>query len=246
MYSQPFFLLYFFRPTTITTIILQPATIKTSGIYKIINLINGRFYIGSAVQLNKRTKNHLYDLRANRHSNYKLQHDWLVHGEDNFSLEVIEEVKSAHLIEREQFWMDTLKPKYNIRLTAENSLGAKHSEESKIKVGLASKGRRHSEETKEFCRQINIGRQKSPETRKKLSEANIGKKQSPERVEKNRLAHLGRKHTDEAKRKIGLASKGNTHMLGKKRSPEAIEKLKATIARKRIEKQTTQINDNNN
>lgn len=40
-----------------------------SGIYQIINLSNGKTYIGSAVDLSKRKIQHFFDLKNNNHSN---------------------------------------------------------------------------------------------------------------------------------------------------------------------------------
>ena len=43
-----------------------------SGIYKIRNLINDKFYIGSAVNFIKREKEHFNDLRNNKQNNNKI------------------------------------------------------------------------------------------------------------------------------------------------------------------------------
>ena len=40
-----------------------------SGIYKITNKINGKFYIGSAIDFIKRKKEHIYWLKKNNHHN---------------------------------------------------------------------------------------------------------------------------------------------------------------------------------
>lgn len=44
-----------------------------NGIYRITNLPTGRFYIGSAVNVERRWKRHVYDFKAQRHHNSKLQ-----------------------------------------------------------------------------------------------------------------------------------------------------------------------------
>jgi len=54
------------------------------------------------------------------------------HGYSSFSLEILEYCEPKNCIEREQYYLDLLKPEYNILKNAGSSLGFKHSEESKI------------------------------------------------------------------------------------------------------------------
>lgn len=51
------------------------------------------------------------------------------------------------MIERENFYINLLKPEYNILLIAGSSLGYKHSKEAIEKIRYANIGRKHSEET---------------------------------------------------------------------------------------------------
>jgi len=44
-----------------------------SGIYKIANKVTGDFYIGSAVDINKRWNQHKFLLKKQKHYNYKRQ-----------------------------------------------------------------------------------------------------------------------------------------------------------------------------
>ena len=83
-----------------------------SGIYKITNDITGKFYIGSAKDIDWRWYVHKHDLRTSTHRNPKLQHSWNAHGEDKFSFSIIEDVEpdQTKLFEREQYYLDTLKP----------------------------------------------------------------------------------------------------------------------------------------
>jgi group I intron endonuclease len=50
----------------------------------------------------------------------------------NFSFEILEYCEPKKCIEREQYYLDLLKPEYNILKNAGSPLGFKHSEESKI------------------------------------------------------------------------------------------------------------------
>src|ERR1700726_4028557 len=83
---------------------------ETSGIYRIVNTLNGKFYIGSAVNLRIRRKNHFVTLRNNAHKNPYLQRAFNKHGEQAFTFEVIELVLVPFLIEREQHWFEKLQP----------------------------------------------------------------------------------------------------------------------------------------
>lgn len=83
-----------------------------SGIYKITNAVNGKFYIGSSADIDKRWYDHKRELMLNIHTNPKLQHSWNKHGEDKFTFTIVEDVEAdqSKLFEREQYYLDTLKP----------------------------------------------------------------------------------------------------------------------------------------
>lgn len=92
-----------------------------SGIYKIINTINRFCYIGSAVDISKRKVVHFRTLNSNKSACKKLQNAFNKYGESAFTFEVIELVEDkSKLIEREQYYLDTLKPEYNISKIAGN------------------------------------------------------------------------------------------------------------------------------
>ena len=66
-------------PSTVTT--------RISGIYKIVNKINGKYYVGSSKDvINYRWIHHKRALRSNRHKNDYLQNAWNKYGEDNFEI----------------------------------------------------------------------------------------------------------------------------------------------------------------
>lgn len=96
----------------------------TSGIYAIVNSTNGKRYIGSAINIERRTGRHRSELLHGRHPNQKLQRAYDKYGRDSFTIEVLEEVENYHdLIPREQHWIDTLQPEYNIRADAASNRG---------------------------------------------------------------------------------------------------------------------------
>lgn len=119
------------------------------GIYKITNLKNGKFYIGSAVDLLRRVNQHYSELKRDCHYNTYLQRSFKKNGESNFVFEVVEFVDYVeNLLTREQFWIDTTrcldkKIGYNMSPTAGSTLGFKHNEESKRKNSDAKSGENH-------------------------------------------------------------------------------------------------------
>jgi group I intron endonuclease len=165
-----------------------------NGIYKIVNVKNNKFYIGSCASkefLYKRLFHHINDLKNGKHINKYLQNSFNKYGEDSFFFEIIEPCEAEKCIEREQYWIDLLKPNYNSCLIAGNTKGVKVSLETKNKIseknklwyqtekGIAfknklsemkkgKKGLKHSEESKQMLSKKLKGRVFSKETIEKM------------------------------------------------------------------------------
>lgn len=84
------------------------------GIYMIINLINGKKYIGSSINIRQRLWEHRATLRHNKHYNNHLQRAWNKYGEENFDFSILERCPKEKRFEREQYYVDSLHPEYNI------------------------------------------------------------------------------------------------------------------------------------
>ena len=178
---------------------------KIIGIYKITNIVTGKCYVGSAVDLKDRFRSHRSKLFLNKHHSPKLQNSYNKHGLDKFVYEIIEECPKGIIIEREQYYIDlydSYNKGYNSRQKAESMLGFKFSEESKKKMSDSQKGKKRSKESIEKSRQANIGRKMPPDAIEKTRQAKIGKKRSDETKEKLRQANLGKKHSDETRKKM--------------------------------------------
>jgi hypothetical protein len=212
---------------------------KTSGIYIIKNLRNGKFYLGQTQNIRKRWNDHKSNLRKNTHSNIHLQRAWNIDGEKNFKFLVLEYCPVEQLDEREQVHLDAYVSGnncYNIAkdATAPNRgrqgtmLGKHHTDATKRKIseakrGKPSHGKKHTAETIQKMREIH--RNISDETRLKMSEAkrgkpphNKGKPASEGQKQKQREAMLGRPSpnrgkpmSEEQKQKLSEAAKRRYH-----------------------------------
>jgi group I intron endonuclease len=175
---------------------------KLGGIYSIVNKINGKRYVGSAVILNERRNTHFYFLRHGKHYNPHLQAAWNKYGESNFEFEILEEVEDkSQLTVREQHWMDFYKSYnsengYNIEPDAVRHT---HSKEMRKKIGDGNRGKFVSLETRQKQSAALLGEnhpmfhKKLPkEWRDNVVKALIGRKRSKETIEKIRQANLGK------------------------------------------------------
>lgn len=168
-------------------------------------------YIGSAINIHKRWREHLNDLRNERHKNKKLQFHFNKYGEADLQFTVLCGCDPADLLSQEQFYIDAFNPWFNVCPTAGNSLGRKLSEATKKKISDSHKGK-------------HTGRPMSEETRRKLREAQKNRKpMSEETREKIREKARGRKASEETKRKLSLARKG------RKLNSEVYEKIAAKL-----------------
>ena len=184
-------------------------------IYRITNMENGKFYIGSAESFARREWQHKYDLKRNTHKNPHLQASWNKHGEDMFVFEVVEQIPEG---EDQLVWEDKWlrecvgKPDcYNVNtLATAPRLGLAHTAESKIRISL------------KVNQAVAEGRGgafiPSEETRKKMSASLKGKRNA-----------LGYKRTNAECEAIRQRTLGNQNFLGKSHTEEAKAKLRRPI-----------------
>ena len=112
--------------------------IYKTGVYIIKNLVNNKCYVGSTAKQHfqksmsgfyRRFEHHKQALRKNTHSNRHLQRAWNKYQECNFKFEILAYCPPEYCIKLEQWFIDNLKPVYNIRIRAENNLGIKQTKE---------------------------------------------------------------------------------------------------------------------
>jgi len=222
----------------------------TNVIYKIRNIINDKFYVGSAADTRIRFRQHRKLLRGNRHHCKHLQNSWNKHGEDAFKFEIIERVASReHLEAAEDVWLAAHvgeKYCYNTGRSARAPWrGTKGSGLSPLT------GTTISEERKQLLRKgakqqwavsdPRAGQKHSEKTRQKIS-ANVraaaaegrgGACHIPSEETRKKMseAHKGNQYakghvrTEEHRRKLAEAQMGNQHWKGKNHSEKSKAKM---------------------
>ena len=89
--------------------------LKKCGVYKITNKINGKFYIGSSINITDRELRHKSDLSCGTHHSEHLQRAYDKYGKENFKFEILELCNEEDVVKREQYYLDKLKPyDYNV------------------------------------------------------------------------------------------------------------------------------------
>jgi len=148
-----------------------------SGVYCWTNKLNGKKYIGSSKDLGDKTHGRLnrYYRKSNLSDSKRgISHIYRAlnkHGHSNFMVSILEYCPIERLAEREQFYMDILKPEYNILKLAYTSQGYSHTAES---LELMRGARPHYSPSKEqrlSISQANRGKILSRETRALISKS---------------------------------------------------------------------------
>lgn len=212
-------------------------------IYRILNVANDNFYVGSAVNHKRRKWEHWAALKKGTHHCRALQEAWNEYGEDAFEFEILQEVAETEdllLIEDTFLLQHAGKPHcYNTALTTQYSCASLPEVRQKISDSMKAKyasgeytprvGKKHSEETRQLIQrkvQKAIAKGKggkfipSEDTRRKMSESLKG----------NRCA-LGYKRTEAEKEVISQRMRGNQNWLGKTHTEDSKAKMsKAVIA----------------
>lgn len=107
---------------------------KLCGIYRWVNTITKDTYIGSSIDLSKRFRIYFdYNSISDFSKGSRINRALLKYGYSNFSLEILELCEKDIVLEREQHYIDSLNPVYNVLKVAGSSFGHKHSEESILK-----------------------------------------------------------------------------------------------------------------
>lgn len=205
---------------------------KLSGVYKIACTATGKFYIGSAKDIQHRLARHKSDLSRNVHHNALLQRAVNKYGKDMFEFEILEFIDDTEsLLKREQYYLDTLNPcdinvGFNLAVEAGSRLGVPVTEETKAKISKTLTGRKHTEDTKLKMSGAHKGK-KLPEEHynkwqagkaryvEKYGHPMLGREKSKETIEKWRESRKNYKASEETRAKMSLKQKGSNNPSAK-------------------------------
>ena len=136
---------------------------------------NNNTYVGSGLDLSKRVGDY-YKISELSRNLRPIHAALLKYGYENFNLEILEYCRADELVAREQYYLDLIKPEYNILTNAYSLLGFKHSPENIAKFKL----KKISQEHKDILSLTHLGKVVSQETKDKLSLATTNyKKNNP-------------------------------------------------------------------
>lgn len=112
-----------------------------SGIYKILNNITQDCYIGSSKDVLKRQMQHFNLLKKGKNHSKILQRAFDKYGAENFSFHILAKCPIEYLFKLEQWFVDHLKPKYNICII-----------DVSVPIGLIGNGYYYTEQHREAKR----------------------------------------------------------------------------------------------
>ena len=174
-----------------------------TGVYMWTNTFNGKRYIGSSNNLKRRLLKYFNVALISNDLSMVIYRALLKYGYSKFSFTILEYCDSDVLLEREQHYIDTLKPEYNVCPTAGSTLGKLHTEESKLKISTSKKGTGVGESNSMY------GKVHTEEARKMMEEAKLGGKLSDETKAKLSKAATGRKFTEEHKANLSVSKRNS-------------------------------------
>jgi group I intron endonuclease len=180
---------------------------KVPVIYKIRNVVNQKFYVGSTGNKRERFRTHRNKLRSSKHHCAHLQAAWNKYGEDCFVFEVVEVVSSIDELQKaEDVWLSEW-------------VGNENCYNHGLRSGAPWRG-----VAKEL--HPNFGRVMSEDQKGVLRKARLAQPDP----------RIGKKHTEETKQRISTAKMANPskYWQGKTRSDET--KIKISEAQKGVKK----------
>ena len=130
-----------------------------TGVYSLVNLINGNAYIGSSINIEHRMKSYLNKafLKSKNNSNSPIIKALSKYGPEHFAVLIIQYADIEKLAELETYYIVNLKPYYNVLKYGYSSLGFKHTEETKKMLSELAKNRVHSDKTKSLISKALVG-----------------------------------------------------------------------------------------
>ena len=184
------------------------------GIYKILNTVNNKVYIGSATNIEKRWRDHKWHLNRNIHHNSHLQSSWNKYGAEAFEFTVLLECRIDDLLTNELKFIlahNSFNNEYgyNVNDPEHKFLNRKHSEKTKQKLSLQKLGDKNPMFGKCGDKHHNYNKKFSIEARNNMSLSHIG-------IPTHRQSNVKLKADDVIEiRKIYLEDKLPQHKIAK-------------------------------
>ena len=94
---------------------IEESLCDMSGIYSITTSIDNRFYIGSTINFWRRYVDHRAKFKKGNHANKYMQAFASKYGLNTFSFNLLFICKNSCLIHSEKFWIEVLRPQFNIK-----------------------------------------------------------------------------------------------------------------------------------
>lgn len=148
-----------------------------TGVYTLINIKNGKIYIGSSKNITLRKKEHLYKLNKNKHHSITLQRAFNKYGRESFKFKILKICSEKQLLKQEQMLIDKHKSYlpdkgYNICKIAGRTTGYRHTDKFKKNASEQRKGCSfHTEYQIERIKEVHTNKIVSIKTRKKRARA---------------------------------------------------------------------------
>lgn len=161
-----------------------------TGVYAIVNTVNGKQYRGSAaVSFTRRWLVHRSTLNRGKHCNKHLQSAWNLYGASKFRFLVLERTSPEDCVAREQVWIDSAKGEgvilYNLSPTAGSVAGMKRPRSVKKRIratvnAMLAAGsfpvRRGWKHSADALRRISeAGRKRGPRSKKTIAKIRAAK-----------------------------------------------------------------------
>lgn len=184
--------------------LFYPYTENIVGIiYKIINTVNNKIYIGQTIRgaLVRFNEHRKSISKGRKNGNYAIISAYEKYGFDKFKFEIIDHAESFEELNQKEIhyisYYDSINNGYNLNEGGWNSFP---TEDTRRKMSVSQKGKK-----------------RTPEQRKRMSEIQKGKKYRPKTEEEKRHLSenspkpwLGKNRDEETKNKISLKKKGNS------------------------------------
>ena len=212
-----------------------------SGVYRIVNMRNGKVYVGSSRDVASRIINHRDRLAAGNHPNRHLQRAWHRHGAEAFVFAVIELVSPSEIWTREQFHIDQCGAAdpakgYN---GVQHAIPGRSKKSSAHRASMAAAARRRwatmSPEVRESLLAKQRARAATDETRARLSTVMRTSEAAQQHCRDLASGQRGVPLSDDHRRNVSLALKGRPH------SAAHIAAIAAAKQRKRASAQVERV-----